>query len=105
MRKIFAIFISLFFIASLTLAVTGCSKIEEDSANLQKAAAELKAQAEAKKAEAEMKAQADAQQAEADLKAQAEAMKAEAELKAKEMAKKATVKVKQVKKDVEKVAN
>ena len=55
MKKIFAVFIAMLFIASLSFAVAGCGKIEEDSANLQKAVKELKAKEDAKKAAAEVK--------------------------------------------------
>ncbi|MFA5321721.1 MAG: hypothetical protein WC373_03535 [Smithella sp.] len=68
MKKIFAIFMSILFIASLSFAVVGCGKIEEESANLRKAAAELKAQNDAKKAESEVKAKDDATKAAADVK-------------------------------------
>jgi uncharacterized protein YxeA len=55
MKKILTVFIAMLFIASLSFAVVGCGKIEEDSANLQKAVKELKAKEDAKKAAAEVK--------------------------------------------------
>jgi len=63
MKKIFAVFISMLFVASLSFTIAGCSKIEEDSANLRKAAAELKVKEDAKKAAAELKAKEDATKA------------------------------------------
>lgn len=55
MKKIFVVFISMLFIASLSFTIAGCGKIEEDSAKLQKAVKELKAKEDAKKAAAEVK--------------------------------------------------
>lgn len=55
MKKIFTVFISMVFVASLSLGVVGCGKIEEDSANLRKAVAEYKAKEDAKKAAKEAK--------------------------------------------------
>jgi len=55
MKKVFSIFCSMLFVVSLSFAVVGCSKIEEDSANLRKAAKELELKNAAKKAAAEVK--------------------------------------------------